>query len=157
MLRENTIVYKIGFYCLIVFMVMSCAGGARVSSNKIRAVEAKLDQAYEFWKGTPYQLGGDNKRGIDCSALLMIIMKDQFGVKIPRTTREQLAKGRRISAKSILPGDFIFFKTGANTFHVGVIIRPGKFLHASTSKGVIISEVNNPYWRERVIGYRRFL
>lgn len=157
MLRENYRFINLGRLLLVVLITASCSGGGRVSSNKIRAIEAKLDQAYEYWKGTPYQLGGDNKQGIDCSALLMIIMKDQFGIKIPRSTREQFAEGRRVSAKNLLPGDFIFFKTGANTLHVGVLIRPGKFLHASTSNGVIISEMSNPYWRDRIIGFRRFL
>ncbi|TNE70140.1 hypothetical protein EP331_13275 [bacterium] len=157
MLREKQILFRVVLFAGIALFALGCAGGKRVSTSKIKAVENKLDQAYDFWQGTPYILGGDNKRGIDCSALMMLIMKDQFGVNVPRTTREQLKKGKRITAKSLLPGDFVFFKTGADTYHVGVIIRPGKFMHASTSKGVIISELNNPYWRERIIGFRRFL
>lgn len=151
---------KIGWFVSLVLLgalSFSCSTGRKANVASVRSIEAKLDQAYEFWKGTPYQLGGDNKRGIDCSALLMIIMKDQFNVRIPRTTKEQINKGLRVSPRNLMPGDFVFFKTGANTMHVGVLIRPGKFLHASTSKGVIISELNNPYWRERIIGYRRFM
>lgn len=142
---------------LLSLLLMDCSGGRKVNVSQVRAIEAKLEQAYSYWKGTSYRLGGDSKSGIDCSALLMIVMKDQFGVKIPRTTKEQIDKGLKVSPRNLMPGDFVFFKTGANTMHVGVLIRPGKFMHASTSQGVTISELSNPYWRERIIGYRRFM
>lgn len=142
---------------LLGIMLVNCSGGRKVSTSQIRAIESKLDQAYNYWKGTSYRLGGESKNGIDCSALLMIVMKDQFGVKIPRTTHEQIDKGLKVSPRNLMPGDFVFFKTGANTLHVGILIRPGKFMHASTSQGVTISELNNPYWRSRIIGYRRFM
>jgi cell wall-associated NlpC family hydrolase len=151
------LVQKSIFFLLAIIILASCASTANYSAGRVKVIENKLDQAYDRWQGTRYQLGGDNSRGIDCSALMMIIMKDQFGVKIPRTTDQQIKKGKKVSPKFLMPGDFVFFRTGPRQLHVGVIIRPGKFMHASTSQGVIISELNNPYWNKRIIGFRRFL
>lgn len=151
----------IGRHSMVLIVMMaflaSCASTNNFSAGKISYIENRLDKAHDFWKGTRYQLGGDSKRGIDCSALMMIIMKDQFDVRIPRTTELQWKEGKKVGAKQLMPGDFVFFKTAPKQLHVGVIIRPGKFLHASTSQGVIISELSNPYWKNRIIGFRRFL
>lgn len=142
---------------LLILISSACNTSRNANINRVKAIEARLDRAYSHWRGTPYRLGGDSKRGVDCSALMQNIMRSEFGVSIPRTTRLQLKDGKRISRRNLSAGDFVFFKTGANTYHVGVMIRPGKFMHASTSKGVIISELKNPYWSKRIIGYRRFL
>jgi len=148
---------QFALFFIAMIILASCASTGNYSAGRVKVIENKLDQAYGRWKGTRYQLGGDNSRGIDCSALMMIIMKDQFGVRIPRTTDQQIKKGKKVSPKFLMPGDFVFFRTGPKQLHVGIIIRPGKFMHASTSQGVIISELNNPYWNKRVIGFRRFL
>ncbi len=148
---------QVTLFFVALMILASCASTGNYSAGRVKVIENKLDQAYDRWKGTRYQIGGENSRGIDCSALMMIIMKDQFGVKIPRTTELQVKKGKKVSPKFLMPGDFVFFRTGPKQLHVGIIIRPGKFMHASTSQGVIISELNNPYWKKRVIGFRRFL
>jgi cell wall-associated NlpC family hydrolase len=150
-------VQNIVLIVLSVLVLASCGSSGNFSAGRVKLIENKLDQAYDRWQGTRYQLGGDNSRGIDCSALMMIIMKDQFGVKIPRTTELQIKAGKKVGAKYLMPGDFVFFRTGPNQLHVGILIRPGKFMHASTSQGVTISELNNPYWNKRIIGFRRFL
>lgn len=136
--------------------LVSCGSG-NVTRKKINVVQSQLESAYSIWKDTPYSLGGESKRGLDCSAFIQIVMRDYFNVRLPRTTREQLKSGMAINPKHLLPGDLVFFQTGRNTYHAGIIIYGGKFMHASTSKGVTISKLSLSYWSKRYIGARRVL
>ena len=108
-----------------------------------------LFSEYEKWKGTPYRLGGVSMNGVDCSSFIQQVYYDGFGLRIPRTTIKQLKVGYEIDKQDLRAGDMIFFKTGYNVRHVGIIIENGKFMHASTSKGVMISSINNPYWKDK--------
>ncbi|WP_415887796.1 NlpC/P60 family protein [Neptuniibacter sp. QD37_6] len=116
--------------------------------------QALLDQ-YSSWAGTPYRLGGNNRSGIDCSAFTQVTFRDQFGVDIPRTTRDQLGSGYNIPKSQLKAGDLVFFQTGYKQRHVGIYIQEGQFLHASTSKGVIISRLDNSYWQKHYWTARR--
>ncbi|WP_415911384.1 NlpC/P60 family protein [Neptuniibacter sp. QD37_11] len=116
--------------------------------------QALLDQ-YKSWAGTPYRLGGNNRSGIDCSAFTQVTFRDQFGVDIPRTTRDQLGSGSNIAKGQLKAGDLVFFQTGYKQRHVGIYVQEGQFLHASTSKGVIISRLDNPYWQKHYWTARR--
>ncbi|WP_415890974.1 NlpC/P60 family protein [Neptuniibacter sp. SY11_33] len=116
--------------------------------------QALLDQ-YNSWAGTPYRLGGNNRSGIDCSAFTQVTFRDQFGVDIPRTTRDQLGSGSNIAKGQLKAGDLVFFQTGYKQRHVGIYVQEGQFLHASTSKGVIISRLDNPYWQKHYWTARR--
>lgn len=140
------------FLVPLIFSLITSCGSPRGAVNP----EQRLIHYFKQWEGTPYRLGGNNKNGIDCSAFVQIIMKDAFNVNIPRTTREQMTAGREISARSARLGDLVFFQTGRTSFHVGIIMRRDYFMHASTSRGVTIDRLREPYWRERIIGYRRF-
>lgn len=101
------------------------------------------------WKGVPYQYGGLNKRGIDCSGFVYLTFRDILNIQLPRTTKEQEKLGTLISPSQLNTGDLVFFKTGNNVRHVGIYLRDKQFLHASTSKGVIISRLDNVYWRKK--------
>jgi len=116
-----------------------------------------LYKEYKKWYKTPYKYGGCNRNGVDCSSLIQNIYKGAFNIKIPRTTKEQAKIGYRVSKKSSKEGDLVFFKTGYNTRHAGVIIERGKFIHTSTKHGVIISHLNNPYWKSKYWQTRRIL
>ncbi|MEX0929068.1 MAG: NlpC/P60 family protein [Balneolales bacterium] len=117
--------------------------------------QKKLADSYHEWKGTPYRLGGADKNGIDCSAFVQIVMEDQFGVEMPRVTKEQIKAGKRIWRRRATTGDIVFFQTGRQTLHVGIMIDRRRFMHASTSQGVMISSLNENYWRDRFIRARR--
>ncbi|MAL17337.1 MAG: hypothetical protein CL670_16180 [Balneola sp.] len=121
----------------------------------IQEMQQFLQLAYQDWKGTPYLLGGSGYSGIDCSAFMQVVFEDYFSIQIPRTTREQLLIGREVEKAQIQTGDLVFFKTGRTTFHVGVMINRGEFLHASTSNGVKISELSFPYWSENYLSTKR--
>lgn len=122
--------------------------------------------AYSHWKGTPYRLGGDSKGGVDCSALIRNVYRAEFGKDLPRTTRQQINTGKKVRRKKLRPGDIVFFDTSKRkrwlfkkrrTLHAGIYVGDDKFMHASSSKGVIISELSNVYWNDRYIKARRVL
>ncbi len=129
-------------------------------SKKIKThnwINTALSKEYAKWDGTPYRYGGTSLKGVDCSSLMQIIYRDAFGIKIPRTTKEQAKTGYQIKKKSAKEGDLVFFKTGRNTRHSGILVGDGKFIHSSTKYGVIISSLNNPYWKSKYWQIRRVL
>ena len=109
-------------------------------------VKSMLYNQHNEWKGVPYQLGGLSKKGIDCSGFVYKSFKRKFNIKLPRSTKLQAKLGREISKNKLKSGDLVFFKTGLFVRHVGIFIEGQKFLHASTSKGVMISRLDNRYW-----------
>lgn len=130
------------------------------SVREIRSVNDITNQlfgAHEEWEGTPYVLGGNGINGIDCSALTQVVFRDFFGKDLPRHTRDQLQAGSGIRRNFIRPGDLIFFRTARNVLHVGIAMEDGDFLHASTSAGVMISNLAERYWASRYLGARRIL
>ncbi|MFW0765696.1 NlpC/P60 family protein [Trabulsiella odontotermitis] len=119
------------------------------------SLKSKLMKQYAKWEGTPYQLGGHQRRGIDCSALMQEIFRGTKTIRLPRTTREQKQEGRHVRKRALRPGDLVFFKTSARTRHVGVYIGNDEFIHASQKVGVTISSLNNQYWETRYETARR--
>jgi cell wall-associated NlpC family hydrolase len=128
-----------------------------MSVSSLNEAQATLMQAYRDWKGTPYQLGGASKKGVDCSMFVNIIFDQYLGIKLPHNTRSQLNAGKGIRRATIRTGDLVFFRTGRKTLHVGVMVNQGEFLHASTSDGVRISKFGKSYWRNRFLAARRVL
>jgi lipoprotein Spr len=113
---------------------------------------------FEFidnWYGTKYQLGGTTKKGIDCSAFSQYLFDDVYGINLPRTAREQYKITNRISRTELKEGDLIFFNTRGGVSHVGVYLQNNKFVHASASEGVAISDIFDSYWVRRFIGVGR--
>ncbi|MCM3756382.1 NlpC/P60 family protein [Sporosarcina aquimarina] len=107
--------------------------------------------------GTPYRYGGTSlTSGIDCSAYTQLVYK-KSGSSLPRTTGQQYKQGKAVSKSNLTTGDLVFFNTsGRGVSHVGIYIGSSKFIHASTSKGVTISSLNDPYyWKSRYVGAKR--
>ncbi|WP_299810670.1 NlpC/P60 family protein [uncultured Shewanella sp.] len=123
-------------------------GKASSLSNTAEA-KSQLIQVHHEWKGVPYRLGGMSKGGIDCSGFVLMTFKSRFGVQLPRTTAQQKEMGKSVSKSQLRAGDLVFFKTGWSTRHVGIYISDSQFLHASTSQGVMISSLNNSYWKQK--------
>ncbi len=118
--------------------------------------ESEWRQAAARWIGTPYRDGGHDRQGVDCSGYTDILYREVFGRGIPRTSMGQWLEGKAISVENMQPGDLVFFQTvGPGVSHVGLSLGGIEFTHASSSRGVTISSLNDAYWRERFLGARR--
>ncbi|AVR05160.1 bifunctional murein DD-endopeptidase/murein LD-carboxypeptidase [Pluralibacter gergoviae] len=120
-------------------------------------VKSRLMEQYASWKGVRYRLGGETKRGIDCSAFVQRTFREQFGMELPRSTYEQQEMGKSISRSKLRTGDLVLFRAGSTGRHVGIYIGNNQFVHASTSSGVTISNLSEPYWNKRYNEARRVL
>jgi cell wall-associated NlpC family hydrolase len=120
-----------------------------------------LLQKMEEWWGTKYCMGGNSKSCIDCSAFTQAVMADVYKVNLPRTAQEQYDMSEKLEDIDIKEGDLVFFHTGGrrskDISHVGIYITNNKFANASTSGGVTISDLNDPYWKIRYKGAGRVI
>jgi len=108
----------------------------------------KLYQFVYDWLGTPYRLGGDTKKGIDCSKFSLALYENVFNTTIGYNSRNQYANVTPVRKNDLQPGDLVFFKIRSrNITHVGVYLGDDKFAHASSSKGVMVSNLNEAYWK----------
>ncbi len=109
------------------------------------------------WYGTEYRYGGTDNTGIDCSAFSQKLYGQVYGIELERTAREQRREAERIKhPDDAEEGDLIFFRARRfRVSHVGVYLANGYFVHASSSQGVVISNLNNRYWKRRYAGCGR--
>jgi cell wall-associated NlpC family hydrolase len=114
-----------------------------------------LLQFIDEWFGTKYKYGGVNKAGIDCSAFTSALKRTVYGKTIPRTSREQFDQSQKIPSENLQAGDLVFFNTRGGVSHVGIYVANNKFVHASTSYGVTLSDLNDDYYKRRFIGAGR--
>lgn len=111
----------------------------------------------EEWFGTRYKYGGETKRGIDCSALTGSLLMAVYGFIVPRTARQQYEASEKIKREELKEGDLVFFNTTGGVSHVGLYLENDYFVHASSSQGVTITSLNDPYFSKRYIGAGRVL
>jgi lipoprotein Spr len=105
----------------------------------------------EKWIGTRYRYGGATSKGIDCSAYTGTLVHNAFGIVLPRTARNQYAVCIKLSRDEMQQGDLVFFNTRGGISHVGMYLGNGYFTHASTSSGVMISNLNETYWTRKFV------
>ena len=119
--------------------------------------QRSLLMACEPWVGVPYRYGGTDESGVDCSAFVRSVFS-KVEVNLPRTSRMQSESGHAVGRASLEVGDLLFFNTsGSGVSHVGIYIGDSRFIHASTSRGVIVSSMNERYYAERFLFARRIL
>jgi cell wall-associated NlpC family hydrolase len=109
----------------------------------------------ENWWATPYRMGGNSHQGIDCSAFVQGLLGSVYGLSIPRMAKEQKNACSKIQDDIKREGDLVFFNTKGGVSHVGVYLHNNKFVHASTSGGIMISDLNETYWSKRYLGAGR--
>ena len=123
-----------------------------------RLTNVALLQNMDHWWGTHYCMGGNNEKCIDCSAFTQIMMRDVYKTDVPRTARAQYDNSERISMEKLQEGDLIFFQTvGRDISHVGIYLTNNKFVHAATSGGVMVSDLNDNYWKSCYKGAGRVI
>ena len=115
----------------------------------------KLLELIESWYGTRYKFGGDSRQGVDCSGFTRAFMSSYYEVDLSRRSEDQYLQCTKIKKKKLRQGDLVFFKTrGAKggISHVGVYLCNNKFVHAATSSGVMISDLDEDYYKARYAG-----
>ena len=124
--------------------------GGNVASTKILKTAAQ-------YKGVPYVFGGTTPNGFDCSGYVQYVFA-KHGIRLTRTADTQALEGKYVSKKSLRPGDLVFFTTyepGAS--HVGIYAGNGQFWNATSSRGIMLSNLNDSYWGPRYYTARRIL
>lgn len=115
------------------------------------------NQAYTYL-GTPYKYGGTTSSGFDCSGYSQKVFAN-LGYTLNRTSSGQYSQGTSVSKSNLQIGDLVFFNTsGSGVSHLGIYVGSGNFIHSSSSKGVSVSSINDPYyWGSRYIGAKRIV
>ena len=111
----------------------------------------------DHWWGTHYCYGGQDENCIDCSAFTQTLLHTVYGLDVPRTAKEQFNFTKRIDDAEIREGDLVFFKKSRSISHVGLYIGNYKFVHAASSEGVTISDMNDSYWSKKYAGAGRVI
>ncbi|MBC7587815.1 MAG: C40 family peptidase [Chitinophagaceae bacterium] len=133
---------------------------------KLDATVEKLNnipllQTIDHWWGTRYSMGGSTENGIDCSAFTQVLMQTVYNVGVSRTAQDQYNNSEHIDLGDLQEGDLVFFHSGSSrsksVSHVGVYMLNNKFVHASTSNGVTISDLNEAYWKQHYYAVGRVI
>lgn len=121
---------------------------ADILGVSVRELDNKaLYQFIDNWMGSPHRLGGTQKSGIDCSGFVGILYREVYRKNLPRTSRDMGDNVKRKYEDKLKEGDLIFFSFGGrNIDHVGVYLHNNKFVHVSTRKGVIISDMKDSWY-----------
>jgi probable lipoprotein NlpC len=148
---------------IIMIFLSSCAARKRpagyTDSKAARAAEAMAElkdkKLYRFitdWAGVRYKLGGLDKRGIDCSGFALLLNKEIYGIDLPRRSIEQSQVINEKNTAKLKEGDLVFFSFSGNSIdHVGVYLNNGFFVHASTTRGVIVDDLNLPVYQHALV------
>ena len=138
----------------------------KVERTSKKASHKKTEAIVKYAKtfnGTKYKFGGTTKKGMDCSGLIYTSYKKE-SIMMPRISRDMATKGKRISLSKAQKGDLLFFKTNKNKNtinHVGLVVENKRgeifFIHATSSLGVIISSLDERYWKNSFVEVRRVI
>lgn len=161
MVRIQHIIKNSSFLLLLCLMMASCGTRRNVKSTSTAAKAAEVmaglnnKKLYKFitsWTGVRYQLGGLDKRGIDCSGFALTLEKEIFDIDLPRRSIEQAGVIRKKDIKKLETGDLVFFSFGGKEVdHVGVYLNDNFFVHASTSRGVIVDDLMLPAYQNSLV------
>ena len=115
----------------------------------------KSRDLYHFitdWTGVKYRLGGLDKKGIDCSGFALLLERDIYGRSLPRRSKDQAEAIKKKNQNNLEEGDLIFFSFGGTEVdHVGVYLNNNFFVHASTTRGVVVDDLNLPVYQKAIV------
>nr|WP_305120561.1 NlpC/P60 family protein [Pedobacter sp. SYSU D00382] len=155
--------YRLFLFAFMLVVLASCssrrhvAKAPHVNAPKIADAMANLEskELYRFitdWTGVRYQLGGLDKSGIDCSGFALLLQKNIYGRSLPRRSRDQADVIEEKRLGQLKEGDLIFFSFGGSAVdHVGVYLNDHYFVHASTTRGVIVDDLNLPQYQKALV------
>ena len=150
--------YPAVFLAFLLLMLSACSSQPAKSRNdsvrpspQEHARETVVVTAREML-GAPYRYGGTTPRGFDCSGLVWY-SHQRAGIAVPRRSRQQMSSVRQVGMGSLRGGDLLFFSIdGRASYHVGIYVGDGRFIHApSSGKKVSSARLDNPYWRSRFL------
>jgi len=163
-LKPFTFPLKRNIFFLIALIIILSSCGTRKYTVKSdtkasKAADAMSNlqskQLYRFitdWTGVRYRFGGLDKGGIDCSGFAFLLEKEIYGVTLPRISRDQANVVKRKDIDRLKEGDLVFFSFGGNDVdHVGVYLNNGFFVHASTTRGVIVDDLTLPAYQKVLV------
>lgn len=157
---------KICLVILIALILTSCGGNTKIVSseknsriidkyaNLLQTPKSEINniKLYVFiddWVGTKYKYAGMSKTGVDCSGFCNILYSQVYNKEIKRTTSDLSKDINKVSKNKLKEGDLVFFNISKKkNSHVGIYLKNNRFVHASTSKGVMISSLENPYYKK---------
>ena len=157
---------KISTLYILVFILASCVSHKKVTLpikdtyiidkyaqvlavSKTEITNIKLYEFIHTWYGTKYKYGGLSKNGIDCSGFCNVLYKEIYNKQLERRTVDIAKTIKKINQNKLQEGDLVFFSIATKkNSHVGVYLKNTQFVHASTSRGVIISSLNNPCYKK---------
>jgi lipoprotein Spr len=130
----------------------------KLGINVPKSANPKLMNQVGDWLGVPYRLGGNDKNGVDCSGFINQVFKNVYEKQLPRVAAEMHAAIMPVGDKERREGDLVFFKINSTKVtHAGIFLFDDFFAHASTSRGVIISRLQETYWARYYVGSGRVL
>lgn len=156
-------------FLLVVFLLPGCRSQRELSQAPAPETESDFYRTYSqklgyplggyenpvlirevsSWLGTPHRYAGNTREGADCSGFVMEVFRSVYQVRLPRSSDEMASFTRAISKAQLQEGDLVFFRTsgGRRISHVGIYLSNNKFIHASSTRGVIVSDLDEPYYR----------
>jgi cell wall-associated NlpC family hydrolase len=131
------------------------AGQQRQVSYHSELVENMKKEIQKFY-GAPYKWGGDSPSGTDCSGMIKTIYKNAANIALPHNAQQIYESSKSIRKIDLSFGDLVFFSSnGRRATHMGLYITDNYFLHASSSRGVVLSKLSDSYYKNQFIGARR--
>jgi cell wall-associated NlpC family hydrolase len=161
---------------LLLLLFLSSCGSKKSVPRKNRAITSSeiktpssskqidniIDDAMRY-EGTRYKYGGTTRSGMDCSGLVYVVFKEN-NIALPRVSRDMAKRGTKVVLKKAKEGDLLFFQTNKNRNvinHVGLVTSVKgdviTFIHSSTSRGVIVSTMDENYWKGAFVAVRRII
>ncbi|MFQ5864281.1 MAG: C40 family peptidase [bacterium] len=127
------------------------------SKEKLSLSKTQLVQVIESYLGVPYRWGGATRAGMDCSGFVSTVFRNALGLDLPHSAKMMYQLGESVAKHELRFGDLVFFKNieYSGVSHVGIYLGENYFAHASTTKGVTISNLSEKYYRKRYVSARR--